>query len=193
MDQLISGTRILALDGNPATIAPAVRLYSGWNTIGGLSTPLCVAGLSFDPFQTDFPTRIGDVYAYETNRGYRAVSEILPGLGYWLNVDKNGFIKTDLSLCREVPNDTKQNLLENSVQVNVRDNDNKNTTLYFADESVNAKQFELPPAPPAGLARAIGRAGGRPAASPSGRWPCTTPGIPRMHGCARFTPTTTCS
>lgn len=151
LDQLISGTRILALDGNPATIAPAVRLYSGWNTIGGLSTPLCVAGLSFDPFQTDFPTRIGDVYAYETNRGYRAVSEILPGLGYWLNVDKNGFIKTDLSLCREVPNDSKQNLLENSVQVNVRDNDNKNTTLYFADESVNARQFELPPAPPAEL------------------------------------------
>lgn len=151
LDQLISGTRILALDGNPATIAPAVRLYSGWNTIGGLSTPLCVNGLTFDPFQTDFPTRIGDVYAYETNRGYKAVSEILPGLGYWLNVDKNGFIKTDLSLCREVPNDSKQNLLENSVQVNVRDNDNKNTTLYFADESVNAKQFELPPTPPAEL------------------------------------------
>ena len=68
-----------------------------------------------------------------------------------MNVDKNGFIKTDLSLCREVPNDTKQNLLENSVQVNVRDNDNKNATLYFANESVNAKQFELPPAPPADL------------------------------------------
>lgn len=151
LDSLISGTRILALDGNPLTSAPAVRLYTGWNTIGGLSMPLCVNGLQFDPFQTDFPRRVGDVYGYVTNRGYVAVSEILPGLGYWLNVDKNGFVKTDMSLCREVPNETRQELLENSVALNIRDTENKNSTLYFANQSVDKKQFELPPTPPSEL------------------------------------------
>lgn len=149
IDRTIAGTRIRRIDDQ---MFPT-RLYDGWNTIGALSTPVSTEVVNLIPVGASAPTIEGDIYQYVTDRGYQAVSELAPGIGYWMKIRGQAFLQiratsqgksgVNFSAVRDA-------VTSNSTQVTVRDNSNKNTNLYIAEQGTVAARnvFELPPVPP---------------------------------------------
>lgn len=148
IDTKVAGTRISNIN---ATINP-VLLTKGWNTIGSLSTPVNVSDINFDPAGLQIPTtKPTSVYGYKTDRGYIEVSEIQPGLGYWLKVDDKGYLKmkaTGIKYNQENANVEKQNVINSSDKMTLVDNGQHQAELYLANSDANVSQFELPPTPP---------------------------------------------
>jgi hypothetical protein len=145
-----------------------VRLYPGWNTIGSLSLPVNINKIDFtsyvdkinnvtyDPPQRSYTWTHG-VWAYVTDRGYQEVSEIRPGLGYWIKVGSfdpkrnvQGWLKLigDGKLSNEASD--KYDVLANATSLTIRDNAQHETSLYLS-ETANTTNFELPPVPPTEL------------------------------------------
>ncbi len=133
----------------------SVKVYPGWNTIGSLTTPLPITNISFSPFGLESPLpafiRRHGIWGYKTNRGYEEVSEIRPGLGYWIKVDAHGFLRLvsgtakDIELAEPSQKDLAKEL---SVKINIRDNSQKEKTLYLNNNSnFDVSVFELPPIP----------------------------------------------
>ncbi len=145
----------------------APRLYpgdadnGGWNTIGACSTPLNIEEIDFDLFNGEQPTlsyvKSFGVWGYTTDRGYKEVSELMPGLGYWIKVDNNGYLRliAPRNIRQNVPANSfieKQQFLANSIKINVMDNAQHNGTIYMTNnDNAMLDYYELPPAPPAGL------------------------------------------
>ncbi len=154
VDKSVAGSRLTKI--NDQTFP--TRLYDGWNTIGSLSTLVSTEAVQLLPFggAGNFPTIEGDIYRYVTNRGYQAVSEIQPGLGYfikirgqaYLNVQAKGLPKAGVSFAS-----VRDNMKNTSTEVIVSDASNKYADLYIAEngEVEAANVFELPPVPPANL------------------------------------------
>jgi len=134
----------------------------GWNLIGALSVETSTDGILFTPTpdgslpNTDYTKRY-DVWGYRTDLGYHAVSILTPGFGYWIKTSGDGFLRLI-----ETPNNkviggssaqlTKQNILDKSQMISVRDNAQKSTQLYISNNSnLEVDNFELPPTPPLGL------------------------------------------
>ncbi len=159
VDRQFPGTFIYDLDVNTPP-NDVIRLYSGWNTIGAVSIPLNINEIQFTEFNGETPdisyTRQYGVWAYVTNRGYQEVSEIRPGLGYWIKVNNSGHLKINVpaNLRRGFKlnafnnNEAKDNLIATATQVTVSDNVNKNANVYISS-NINAytDSFEMPPAP----------------------------------------------
>ena len=146
----------------------AVRLFSGWNTIGALSVPTEINNITFDSYQ-DAPvpqklyTLQYGVWGYTTNIGYEEVSVLDPGLGYWIKVgilndeqgtkDAVGYLNlttgsSKLSSANDVLAQRKE-IYSRSTMINVNDNaDNKGKVYITNDENVDVTWFELPPTPP---------------------------------------------
>ncbi|MBK9248393.1 MAG: T9SS type A sorting domain-containing protein [Ignavibacteria bacterium] len=148
IDTKIAGTRISNINAN---INP-VLLTKGWNTIGSLSTVVNVTDINFDPVGQLIPTtKPSTVWGYQTDRGYNEVSEIQPGLGYWLKVDEKGYLKmkaTGIKYNQSEIDVEKQNVINSSDKLNVVDNGQHQAELYLANNDANVSQFELPPTPP---------------------------------------------
>ncbi|MGQ9819651.1 MAG: T9SS type A sorting domain-containing protein [Candidatus Kapaibacteriales bacterium] len=134
-----------------------VKIYPGWNTIGCVSTTMAVRDIGFSPFggetpQKDYVLQHG-VWEYKTNRGYQEVSEIRPGLGYWIKSDKHGFLRLvgrfEKAIESEGPS-VKELIRQNSVRINLLDNAQNEKTLYLVD-NVDPSFFELPPIPMADM------------------------------------------
>ena len=153
VDTRIAGARVNRIDDENF----AVRLYDGWNTIGSLSEPTSVESVSLIPYGTGaFPTQEGDIYRYVTDRGYQAVSEIEPGLGYWIKVVGQAYLqmvadgrpKTGVNFSA-----VRESMQASATTLTIADASNKGTDLYIAEngdvEAMNV--FELPPLPPNGL------------------------------------------
>ena len=91
VDKQFAGTYI------PEILNPidAIRVYPGWNTIGCVSSPVNVRSIQFTNFglqlATQAYTRKAGVWAYKTDNGYIEVSEMNPGLGYWIKVDNDSY------------------------------------------------------------------------------------------------------
>jgi hypothetical protein len=145
-------SRVTRATGDP------VRLYEGWNTIGALSAPMSITYLELDPFLPSDPPEISetfkkDIYGYQTNRGYKPVSEFRPGLGYWIYVNKGAFLNLvhpDFAKTRVVDVvDEKSSILRSSSKLVLRDNAMNEGTVYLADNSqLDLSAFQLPPLPP---------------------------------------------
>ena len=148
VDTKVAGTRISNIN---ASINP-VLLTKGWNTIGSLSTTVNVSDINFDPAGLQIPTtKPTSVYGYKTDRGYIEVSEIQPGLGYWLKVDDKGYLKmkaTGIKYNQDNANVEKQNVINSSDKLTLVDNGQHQAELYLTNNDANVSQFELPPTPP---------------------------------------------
>ncbi|MDC1067783.1 T9SS type A sorting domain-containing protein [Candidatus Kapabacteria bacterium] len=136
-------------------VYPGENGNGGWNTIGALSVPACIEGISFDAFGTEEPdpdyTRKFGVWRYNTRAGYEEVSELLPGLGYFIKVNENGYYKLETSNCKSTPAEVaaRDNIYSNSELIRVNDaSDNSGKVYISRDGNVNAKSFEMPPKPP---------------------------------------------
>lgn len=150
LDTKIAGTKINRIS---STINP-VRLTPGWNTIGGLSVPVNVKDIDFDPYNTSIPNKpIKSVYGYKTDRGYFETSEILPGLGYWIQVSDDGYLKltapSGIKYSDDV-NTEKQEIINASTKVTISDKAQHSNDLYISKAS-DVRSFELPPLPPMGM------------------------------------------
>jgi hypothetical protein len=150
VDKTVAGSRLLRINDNNFP----TRLYEGWNTMGSLSFPISTERVSLLPFGTGaFPTIIGDIYRYVTDRGYQAVSEIEPGLGYWIKIQGQAYLNMSIAKSGVNFSSVRDAVKLSSTLVTVSDASNKMAELYISeDRDVEAKNvFELPPLPPYGL------------------------------------------
>ncbi|MDZ4745982.1 MAG: T9SS type A sorting domain-containing protein [bacterium] len=156
LDRTVAGTRIYRIDETRFQ----TRLYDGWNTIGSLSVPVSIVNVTVAPVvgvSTGLPMIIGDIYKYETNRGYVPVTEITPGLGYWMKISGQAWLVMDDPT--RSPKTTVgavtglSSVIGSTTLVNVRDNDNKSANLYLDEQRVltSFDVFGLPPLPPNNL------------------------------------------
>jgi len=153
VDRTIAGARIRNINDQSFP----TRLYDGWNTIGSLSSPTSTENVTLLPFGSGaFPAVIGDIYGYVTNRGYQAVTEIKPGLGYWIKISGQAY----LSMCCGTLGKSgvnfagvRESIMNRSVRVTVSDNANNAGDVFVAEQgTLEARNvFELPPLPPNNL------------------------------------------
>jgi hypothetical protein len=138
----------------------------GWNAIGACSAPVNVADIKFTQFQnspvpsTAYTMKYG-VWEYRTDNGYKEVPQLRPGLGYWVKVNSNGFLKlttpfdfylTDYKTNLDIPMYEKAEILASTIKLSISDNAQHSSALYFTSNTgIDNSQFELPPAPPTAL------------------------------------------
>lgn len=132
----------------------------GWNLVGALSVLTSIDGIAFDPSDNgslpakDYTLNYG-VYGYRTDLGYYQVSNLTPGMGYWIKTSNDGYYRllpTYTKLTASAIENNKMSVLNNSQLFDIRDNGQKQSKVYFTNinnEVLN--YFELPPAPMAGM------------------------------------------
>jgi hypothetical protein len=148
VDSAVAGARLLRIDARDT-----VTITEGWNTIGSLSVPINIDNIGFEAVPNQqLPRRTGSVYGYVTDQGYVEVSQIIPGLGYWIKTAAGtGYLRLESGSARNiVSGDDKKGVYASSAKINITDSKH-NGELYLANHAVNAESFELPPVPPAGL------------------------------------------
>jgi hypothetical protein len=137
-----------------------VRLYSGdqatggWNAIGALSVPVSIDRIGFDTYLSEVAnpdyTLQNGVWAYRPKNGYAEVASLLPGKAYWIKVDKNSYLNVSRAKSiASVPN-AINNRTNGFDMINISDAIQNSANLYAAN-NVDANNFQLPPAPPAGM------------------------------------------
>ncbi|MCX7879893.1 MAG: T9SS type A sorting domain-containing protein [Ignavibacteria bacterium] len=133
----------------------SVKIYPGWNTIGCVSTPLSIRNIAFSSFGLESPNpvevRRNGVWSYKTNRGYEEVSELRPGLGYWIKSDAHGYLlllaRSEKAITNDAPS-IRDLMKEQSVKMEISDNAQNSKTLYLAfNTEAEPSMFELPPLP----------------------------------------------
>ncbi|RPI70027.1 MAG: T9SS C-terminal target domain-containing protein, partial [Ignavibacteriae bacterium] len=154
VDKSVAGSRLTRIDDN----THATRLYEGWNTIGSLSTPISTERVELIPYGTSgaFPQIEGDIFRYVTDRGYQAVTEIQPGLGYWIHITGQAYLKMTAGSGNKAGvnfSSVREAVKNSSATVTINDAANKSADLYISEiGTVDAMNvFELPPVPPAGM------------------------------------------
>ncbi len=131
-----------------------VHLYQGWNTIGALSVPVAAENVKYDGVGTGAPpNQLSGVYGYETDRGYREVSELQPGRGYWVKMSDEGFLNLVAPITKNGASSTsdRETILSTSAKIRISDAADHNGVLYATEgrsQFANGR-FDLPPAPPA--------------------------------------------
>jgi hypothetical protein len=155
LDLTVAGTPFYEIN---ETVAPfyTVRLYKGWNTVGGISVQTSVDSMTFGPINPTqpVPALVGEVYRYNTDRGYEQTSIISPGFGYWIKVNGDGYYR----LRNLNPIERKMSVFDQPSVVTgpytslnrlyVSDNAQKIGTLYFGQSAnIDNAHYELPPVP----------------------------------------------
>lgn len=149
LDQYVSGNKVKAINAN--TTPYKVKVYQGWNTVGGLSYPTTTSSayLTFSPIGgLANPQRLGEVYRYLTDRGYEQASVIAPGYGYWIKVSNSGYYNLSApagSFGKEAPAVSNDYTMLNKLTLS--DNSSKVGTVYFGSTKINDTKYELPPVP----------------------------------------------
>jgi hypothetical protein len=139
VDSILIGSRVNEFSKSTTQ----VRLFEGWNSIGAPSTRVNVGDVSYESTSGGVETLQNDIYSYTTNRGYTAVSELRPGLGYWVKVLKEGFLRAKGSGLPKVVTPSTSN---NFATIAINDAEGKNNELKVSENSiVNTSRFELPP------------------------------------------------
>lgn len=156
-DKQFTGTYITRIAKDATGAGDVVRLYNGWNTIGALTFPMNVRDIQLDRYDNNNIPDLAEtikkgIYGYQTNRGYVDVSELSPGLGYWLYVNKGAYLKLIhpgfLKSTNVAPSE-KEIILEQSSRITLRDNAQNEGNVYMTnDKEVDLSYFNLPPTPP---------------------------------------------
>lgn len=128
----------------------------GWNSIGSLSYPISINNIDFDKFGSNTPdknyTMKFGVWGYNTNNGYYEVSEIRPGLGYFIKVNVDGYLKLTGPFRKKDNMDIsrleKETVYNQSTAITVADNGQSKSTVYVSKNSdLEIANFEMPPVP----------------------------------------------
>lgn len=154
VDKTIAGVRLTHIDENTYQ----TELYDGWNTIGSLSTPISTEAVSLVAAGTagGDPQILGDIYRYNTNRGYEAITELVPGRGHWMKISGHAYLR----MVARAPvkagfnvSALRNSVLSNATMVSINDVTGKSTELYLAEATKieGREHFELPPVAPNNL------------------------------------------
>ena len=115
---------------------------SGWNMIGGYEISATAALVSTNPPGL----QSGAIYKY--SGGYQVAATIDPGYGYWMKLNAAGQIIIPETMAK---GSATEYFPENWGRIVLTDAKGINYTLYAVKGEVDLNQYELPPAPPAGI------------------------------------------
>ncbi len=116
---------------------------SGWNMIGGYELSVATAGVTTNPLGL----QSGPIYKYSS--GYAVATTLDPGYGYWIKLTGDGqiilpeFFAKGTEPVEYFPDEWGKILLTDATGINY--------TLYSVKGEVNLDNYELPPAPMAGM------------------------------------------
>ena len=117
---------------------------SGWNLIGGYELSVGTAGIITNPPGL----QSGPVYKY--SGGYQIATTLVPGYGYWIKLTGAGQIIIPETLAKGNEK-TVEWFKEEWGRIVLTDAAGNKFTLYGITSSVDINQYELPPAPMAGM------------------------------------------
>jgi hypothetical protein len=123
-----------------------ITLNAGWNLISGLSEAIDLASIS-DP-----STILVANTLFEFNSGYRSVTQLQPGLGYWIRTNASGTI--GLSTSPPAKNAPRTLNLDGFDRIEITGRESQVSTLYFGSgypSGYSAENFSLPPVPPSNI------------------------------------------
>ena len=115
---------------------------AGWNLIGGYEKVVTAANVTTSPPGL----QSGPIYKY--SGGYSLATTLDPGYGYWIKLGADGWIIIPESLDKD---EAVEFLPENWGKIILTDAIGIYYTLYAVNGEVNLDNYELPPAPPAGM------------------------------------------
>jgi hypothetical protein len=116
---------------------------SGWNMIGGYELAATASLVTTNPPGL----QSGPIYAY--SGGYQVATTLIPGYGYWIKLTGDGQIILPEFLAKG--SGSVEYFPENWGRIIISDASGTNYTLYSVNGNVDLYQYELPPAPPAGM------------------------------------------
>ena len=116
---------------------------SGWNLIGGYELSVTAANVTTNPPGL----QSGPIYKY--SGGYQIATTLDPGYGYWIKLTAAGQIIIPETLAKD--GKPVEYFPENWGKIVLTDATGINYTLYAVKGEVDLSQYELPPAPPAGM------------------------------------------
>jgi hypothetical protein len=121
-----------------------IRCPQGWSLIGIYEQSISAAALTTTP-----PGLIsGSVYKYQG--GYTTAATLEPGYGYWVKLTGAGSINIP-SGTLDMQTAAAKNNNDASGKIIITDNAQNSYTLYAAADESDLTQYDLPPAPPAGI------------------------------------------
>ncbi|TNE35557.1 T9SS type A sorting domain-containing protein [bacterium] len=161
IDKVFRGSSIYEVspDINPVRVYIAEKDKGGWNAVGAPSVPINIEALDFREYNNNprpdknYMLQHG-VWKYVTKRGYQEVSELRPGLGYWIKVNETGyyfFNTANPKLAQSTPPMLiSRNEVKNmATEIVISDNNQSSNELYVSNKNdLNLANFELPPLPP---------------------------------------------
>ncbi len=115
----------------------------GWNMIGGYELIVTAANVSTNPPGL----QSGPIYKY--SGGYSAATTLDPGFGYWIKLTGSGQIIIPETMSKE--SKPVEYFPGNWGRIVITDAAGMSYTLYAVNGQVDLSQYELPPAPPAGM------------------------------------------
>ncbi|MBE0572436.1 MAG: hypothetical protein IH618_12905, partial [Ignavibacteriaceae bacterium] len=115
---------------------------SGWNLFGGYELSVTAANVTTNPPGL----QSGPIYAY--SGGYQVATMINPGYGYWIKLNAAGQIIIPETMAK---GEVVEYFPEDWGRIVLTDATGINYTLYAVKGEVNLDNYELPPAPMAGM------------------------------------------
>ena len=136
--------------------ADTVQVWSGWNLVGTLSSPLAAEAVATEPPGVT----LGPFFGYD--RGYMIADSLLPGEAYWVNVSQDGSLVLDASqpaAAQRRGASRAVSMLDAANRIRITDKSGSAATLYYSLEApddgvppdlTDLRRFVLPPVPPPG-------------------------------------------
>ncbi|MBE0570828.1 MAG: T9SS type A sorting domain-containing protein [Ignavibacteriaceae bacterium] len=115
---------------------------SGWNLFGGYELSVTAANVTTNPPGL----QNGPIYRY--SGGYSVATTIDPGYGYWIKLNSAGQIIIPETMSK---GEAVEYFPEEWGRIILTDATGINYTLYAVKGETDLTQYELPPAPPAGM------------------------------------------
>jgi photosystem II stability/assembly factor-like uncharacterized protein len=115
---------------------------SGWNLFGGYELSVTAANVTTNPPGL----QSGPIYAY--SGGYQVATTLDPGYGYWIKLNAAGQIIIPETLSK---GESAEYFPDDWGKIILTDAAGNNYTLYAVRGKVNLDNYELPPAPMAGM------------------------------------------
>ena len=116
---------------------------TGWNLIGGYELSAGTAGI------TTIPSGLQSGPVYKYSGGYQVATTLDPGYGYWMKLTGAGQIVIPEAFAKGT--EPREYFPEDWGKIIITDATGINYTLYAVRGKVDLSQYELPPAPPAGM------------------------------------------
>ena len=116
---------------------------SGWNLIAGYELSVTAANVTTNPPGL----QSGPIYKY--SGGYQIAATLDPGYGYWMKLTSAGQIIIPETMAKG--SEPVEYFPDNWGKIILTDVTGVNYTLYAVKGEIDLGQYELPPAPPAGM------------------------------------------